>query len=136
MTLVVMHRPTARSHRRSGHSQTSRSFRDGGLYIDRSATGAVIMAWDKEFPHLVDFAKRGKDLYGGDDVICLWPTWPTLGLDPRNQFDMYRDLPGGLKGLKSMADSLRAIGVKFFIAYNPWDTGTSIVNLSIYTSFN
>ncbi|MBY0317167.1 MAG: hypothetical protein K2X72_00435 [Reyranella sp.] len=47
MTLVVMHRPTARSHRRSGHSQTSRSFRDGGLYIDRSATGAVIMAWDK-----------------------------------------------------------------------------------------
>lgn len=25
----------------------SRSFRDGGLYIDRSTTGAVIMAWDK-----------------------------------------------------------------------------------------
>lgn len=47
MTLVL-HRPAARSHRRSGHSETSRSFsRDGGLYIDRSSTGAVVMAWDK-----------------------------------------------------------------------------------------
>lgn len=84
----------------------------------------LIMAWDKEYPNLVQFAKRGKELYGGDDVICLWPTWPTLGVDPRNQFDMYRDLPGGLNGIKSMADSLHAIGVKFFIAYNPWDTDT------------
>jgi len=52
MTLLVLHRPVARSHRRSGHSQTGRSFRDGGLYIDRSATGAVVMAWDK--PQRVD----------------------------------------------------------------------------------
>lgn len=84
----------------------------------------LVMAWDKEYPELVDFAKRGKELYGGDDVICLWPTWPTLGVDPRNQFDMYRDLPGGLSGIRSMADSLHALGVKFFIAYNPWDTDT------------
>lgn len=98
--------------------------RDDLKWIRSAYTMHLIMAWDKEFPHLVDFAKRGKDLYGGDDVICLWPTWPTLGVDPRNQFDMYRDLPGGLKGLKSMADSLRMIGVKFFIAYNPWDTDT------------
>ncbi len=93
-------------------------------WIRSAYTMHLIMAWDKEFPRLVDFAKRGKDLYGGDDVICLWPTWPTLGVDQRNQFDMYRDLPGGLSGLRSMADSLRAIGVKFFIAYNPWDTDT------------
>lgn len=84
----------------------------------------LIMAWDKEYPRLVDFAKRGKDLYGGDDVICLWPTWPTLGIDQRNQFDMYRDLPGGLMGLRQLTDSLHAIGVKFFIAYNPWDEST------------
>ena len=47
MSLLVLHRPVARSHRRSEHSETSRSFRDGGLYIDRSTTGAVIMAWDE-----------------------------------------------------------------------------------------
>ncbi|HZY83073.1 MAG TPA: formylglycine-generating enzyme family protein [Cyclobacteriaceae bacterium] len=84
----------------------------------------LMMAWDKEYPDLVDFVKRGKDLYGGDDVICLWPTWPTLGIDQRNQFDMYRDLPGGLKGLKALSDSLHALGTKFFIAYNPWDEST------------
>lgn len=93
-------------------------------WIRSSYVMHLIMAWDKEYPKLVDFAKRGKELYGGDDVICLWPTWPTLGVDPRNQFDMYRDLPGGLAGIRSMADSLHAIGVKFFIAYNPWDTDT------------
>ena len=46
MTLVL-HRPAARSHRRSGYSETSHLFRGGGLYIDRNATGAVVMAWDK-----------------------------------------------------------------------------------------
>ncbi|HMJ68198.1 MAG TPA: SUMF1/EgtB/PvdO family nonheme iron enzyme [Cyclobacteriaceae bacterium] len=84
----------------------------------------LVMAWDKEYPNLVDFVKRGKDLYGGDDVICLWPTWPTLGIDQRNQFDMYRDLPGGLIGLKKLSDSLHTLGTKFFIAYNPWDEST------------
>lgn len=47
MTLLVLHRPMARSHRRPGHSETNRSFRDGGLYVDRSMSGAVTMAWDK-----------------------------------------------------------------------------------------
>lgn len=84
----------------------------------------LMMAWDKEYPRLTDFAKRGKKIYGGDDVICLWPTWPTLGIDQRNQFDMYRDLPGGLRGLRQLSDSLHAIGTKFFIAYNPWDEST------------
>ena len=84
----------------------------------------LVMAWDKEFPNLVNFAKRGKDLYGGDDVICIWPTWPTLGIDQRNQFDMYRDLPGGLNALKTLADSLHAMNIRFFIAYNPWDEST------------
>jgi iron(II)-dependent oxidoreductase len=93
-------------------------------WIRRAYVMHLIMAWDKEFPGLVDFARRGKALYGGDDVICLWPTWPTLGVDERNQFDMYRDLPGGLKALKTMTDSLHAIGVRFFIAYNPWDEDT------------
>jgi formylglycine-generating enzyme required for sulfatase activity len=84
----------------------------------------LLMAWDKDYPNLVDFVKRGKDLYGGDDVICIWPTWPTLGIDQRNQFDMYRDLPGGLERLKATSDSLHSLGTRFFIAYNPWDEST------------
>jgi formylglycine-generating enzyme required for sulfatase activity len=91
----------------------------------------LLMAWDKSFFDsktekftLPDFVSDGRKLYGGDDVVCLWPTWPTLGLDQRNQFDMYRDLPGGLPALRKLGDTLRAMGTKFFIAYNPWDEST------------
>ncbi len=91
----------------------------------------LLMAWDKDFYDgaaqqftLLDFVRKGKRLYGGDDVVCIWPTWPSLGIDQRNQFDLYRDLPGGLPQLKILADSLRLLGTRFFIAYNPWDEST------------
>lgn len=100
-------------------------------WIRRAYVMHLLMAWDKAYYdtsdgkfHLSEFLERGKKLYGGDDVICLWPTWPSLGLDQRNQFDLYRDLPGGIVALKALADDIRKSGAKFFIAYNPWDEGT------------
>lgn len=98
-------------------------------WIRKAYVMHLMMAWDKDFYDgkrftLADFVKRGKTLYGGDDVVCIWPTWPTLGVDQRNQFDLYRDLPGGLNTLRSVADSIRMMGTKFFIAYNPWDEST------------
>lgn len=100
-------------------------------WIKKAYVMHLMMAWDKDYYdyktgqfNWLKFQKRGQQWYGGDDVICLWPTWPTLGLDQRNQFDMYRDLPGGLGKLRALADSLRAHGTKFFIAYNPWDEST------------
>lgn len=91
----------------------------------------LLMAWDKEFYdaqkgayQLYDFIERGKKLFGGDDVVCIWPTWPTLGVDQRNQFDLYRDLPGGLKKIREIAEASRSHGTKFFVAYNPWDEST------------
>ncbi|MDQ3681811.1 MAG: sulfatase-modifying factor protein, partial [Bacteroidota bacterium] len=91
----------------------------------------LIMAWDKLYYnnednnfHLAEFLKRGKRLYGGDDAIGIWPTWPTLGLDQRNQFDMFRDLPGGLAQIRNMADTSRKYGTAFFVCYNPWDEST------------
>jgi gamma-glutamyl hercynylcysteine S-oxide synthase len=100
-------------------------------WIQKAYVMHLLMAWDKSYYNaatgrfmLPDFIRNGKHLYGGDDVVCLWPTWPTLGLDQRNQFDMYRDLPGGLPAIRQLADTLRAMGTKFFIAYNPWDEST------------
>lgn len=97
-------------------------------WINRAYVMHLLMAWDKEFYdghfRLTDFIDRGKKLFGGDDVVCIWPTWPTLGIDQRNQFDLYRDLPGGLNHIRAVADSARARGVKFFVAYNPWDEST------------
>jgi gamma-glutamyl hercynylcysteine S-oxide synthase len=88
-------------------------------------------AWDKFYYdnsdgkyHLQEFLARGKKLYGGDDVVSIWPTWPTLGLDQRNQFDLFHDLPGGITAMRNQAVMSRAKGTKFFICYNPWDEST------------
>lgn len=91
----------------------------------------LIMAWDNWFYdyhdgqyHLGEFAQKGKILYGGNDVIGIWPTWPTLGLDQRNQWELFKDLPGGLARIKGLSESLRQQGTKLFVCYNPWDEST------------
>lgn len=100
-------------------------------WIRHSYVIHLMQAWDKFFFDLdrkifrVDeFMKRGKKLYGGDDAIGIWPTWPSLGLDQRNQFDLFRDLPGGIPQLKRMSNALKKQGSHFFICYNPWDLST------------
>lgn len=59
--------------------------------------------------------------YGGVDVIVLWPTYPQLGFDNRTQYSFYRNLPGGVTGLKKLVIELHQMGKKLMIAYNPWD---------------
>lgn len=100
-------------------------------WIRKAYVMHLMMAWDKDFYddtkggfQLKNFYEKGVKQFGGDDVLCVWPTWPTLGVDQRNQFDLYRDLPGGLPGLRSAANDLRSAGTKLFVAYNPWDEST------------
>lgn len=62
--------------------------------------------------------------FGGFDSAVLWHAYPRIGLDERNQFDFYRDQPGGLKGLRGVVDELHRAGVRSFIDYNPWDAVT------------
>ena len=62
--------------------------------------------------------------FGGLDSVVLWHAYPRIGLDDRNQFDFYRDQPGGLKGLRAVVDELHHAGVRSYIDYNPWDKGT------------
>lgn len=95
----------------------------------------LMMAWDKDYYDpakkrftLDDFVARGGTLYGGDDIISLWPTWPTLGLDQRNQFDLFRDLPGGTRALRETVNRLHKEGTKLFVCYNPWDESTRSEN--------
>ncbi|MCK7533742.1 MAG: hypothetical protein MZV63_23300 [Marinilabiliales bacterium] len=63
-------------------------------------------------------------LFGNVDVYGIWPTWPRLGIDERNQWDLYRDLPGGTEGLRRISRQAKANDCRFFIAYNPWDKST------------
>lgn len=62
--------------------------------------------------------------FGGYDAIILWHAYPMIGLDDRNQFDYYRLTLGGLDGLRAMVDRCHERGVRVYIDYNPWDTGT------------
>ncbi len=70
------------------------------------------------------FLEEGRREFGGYDSVVLWHAYPRIGLDDRNQFDFYRDMPGGLKGLRAAVDDLHRQAVRVFLDYNPWDTGT------------
>jgi iron(II)-dependent oxidoreductase len=73
---------------------------------------------------LDSFLDDGQKEFGGYDAIVLWQGYPRLGADQRNQFDMYRDMPGGLPGLRDLVRRCHERNVRVFIDYNPWDTGT------------
>ena len=63
--------------------------------------------------------------YGGIDSMLIWPSYPLLGLDDRNQFEMFDALPGGgIAALRSAVDALRARGVRSLLPYLPWDVHT------------
>ena len=61
---------------------------------------------------------------GGCDSVVFWHAYPRIGLDDRNQYDFYRNQPGGFQGLRAVVDELRRAGVRSYINYNPWDIHT------------
>ena len=66
----------------------------------------------------------GEREFGGYDFVLLWQSYPRLGIDGRNQLDLYRDMPGGLPGLRDLVRRAHGRGVRVFVNYNPWDVGT------------
>ena len=95
-------------------------------WASRCFSVAIVWLWDERlFDHdLQRFSpERFLDAvaeFGGFDGIVLWHAYPIIGLDARNQFDYYRDVPG----LDTLVAALRHRGVRVFIDYNPWDVGT------------
>jgi iron(II)-dependent oxidoreductase len=88
-------------------------------------------AWDQQYYDAMSsqygyehFLTQWDGVLGGFDAFMIWPTWPRLGLDQRSQWDMYRDLPGGLRELRRQADFAHRHQTRYFIAYNPWDEST------------
>ena len=100
-------------------------------WIKESYLAIFSMVWDREFYDRFsgkytygDFLRNYRNQFGKLDVFGIWPTWPRLGLDQRNQWDLYNDLPGGTEQLRNFVSMSQMAGTKFFIAYNPWDNST------------
>jgi hypothetical protein len=70
--------------------------------------------------YLDDLVER----YGGIDSVLVWHSYPNIGVDDRNQFDMLKDLPGGLDGVRQLVSDFHKRGVRVLFPYNPWDRGT------------
>jgi iron(II)-dependent oxidoreductase len=61
---------------------------------------------------------------GPIDAVLLWHVYPNIGVDDRNQFDLLRDLPGGLSALKKLVDDFHRHNVKVLFPVLAWDSGT------------
>ena len=70
--------------------------------------------------YLDDLEKR----YGGIDAVLIWPTYPNMGIDNRNQHDMIRSMPGGISGVRQMIADFHRRGVRVLFPMMMWDQGT------------
>src|SRR5450755_4183115 len=70
--------------------------------------------------YLDDLEKR----YGGIDSVLIWPTYPNMGIDNRNQQDMIRSMPGGASGVKQMVADFHRHRVRVLFPMMMWDQGT------------
>jgi len=70
--------------------------------------------------YLDDLEKR----YGGIDAVLIWPTYPNMGIDNRNQHDMIRSMPGGIAGVRQMVADFHRRGVRVLFPMMMWDQGT------------
>jgi iron(II)-dependent oxidoreductase len=70
--------------------------------------------------YLDDVEKR----YGGIDAVLVWPTYPNIGIDSRNQFDMFYDMPGGIDGIRHMVADFHRHHIRVLFPVMLWDEGT------------
>ncbi|HTJ63284.1 MAG TPA: SUMF1/EgtB/PvdO family nonheme iron enzyme [Alphaproteobacteria bacterium] len=65
-----------------------------------------------------------KTRFGGIDAVLIWPTYPNIGVDDRNQIDMLTSMPGGIAGVKQMVADFHKRGVRVLFPFMMWDQGS------------
>jgi formylglycine-generating enzyme len=87
----------------------------------------MVWLWDER---LYDFASgrftvdayldAGEAEFGGFDGVMLWNAYPVLGIDSRDHFAFFEDLPE----LPQIVAAFQRRGVKVYFTYYPWETGS------------
>ncbi len=117
-----------REDARARHAYTGKAYeRPEAAWAQTCHTVAQVWLWD-ELLYSFDerrftpdrFLADARDRFGGLDAVVLWHAYPVIGLDDRNQWDFYRDVPG----LAELIETLHGEGLHVFVDYNPWDVGT------------
>jgi gamma-glutamyl hercynylcysteine S-oxide synthase len=90
-----------------------------------------MLIWDRTFydpekgEYTVDrFLADVEGRMGPIDAVLIWPLYPNIGVDDRNQFDLVRDMPGGISGVRNMVEEFHRHGVKVLFPTLAWDSGT------------
>ena len=90
-----------------------------------------VFIWDTDFWDIKtgeykvnEYCRMMEREYGGIQSVILWHSYPVIGIDEKNQFDYFREMPGGLDGLKQVVADFHKNNVKVFLTYNPWDLDT------------
>ncbi len=104
---------------------------ESAAWIQSSFSSCLVMLCDATFFNhetgqfkVEEFLQQARRDFGGFDNVILWHAYPRIGADDRNQFDFYRDMPGGLQGMREVVRHCHRLGVRALIVYKPWDLGT------------
>ncbi|PKV97737.1 sulfatase-modifying factor enzyme 1 [Amycolatopsis echigonensis] len=116
----------ADAHQR--HSYHGRAYdRPEAAWAAGCHTVAQVWLWDELLYSFEErrftperFLADAHQRFGGLDAVVLWHAYPVIGLDDRNQWDFYRDVPG----LRELVEVFHSAGMRVFVDYNPWDVGT------------
>ncbi|MFA5533754.1 MAG: SUMF1/EgtB/PvdO family nonheme iron enzyme [Mariniphaga sp.] len=105
--------------------------REDLAWMQKNFLMGFVFIWDKDFydpetrQYTVDkYCKKMNQEFGGFNSVLLWHSYPHLGIDQRNQYDVFHLLPGGMDGVKKAVEQFHQNQVKVFIAYTPWDEMT------------
>ena len=85
------------------------------MMMDRLLYDEVAHAWTVD-RYLADVRAR----YGGVDGVLLWQSYTNMGVDARNQIDLLRVAPGGLRGVRELIAQFHARNVSVIFPWNQW----------------
>lgn len=87
--------------------------------------------WDKDFYDnetgkykVKEYCDKMKKEFGGFQSVMIWHSYPNIGIDEKNQFDYFYNMPGGIPALAKVVKEFHDNGVKAILIYNPWDVDT------------